>query len=73
MGTVGWVILALGLSLIGPDATTGRRDNDATARMRQLLNQSEGSGQIRRQWHPYWLVDQPSHLTPDRVHGGIGP
>ena len=20
-----------------------------------------------------WKVDQPSHLTPDRVHGGIGP
>jgi hypothetical protein len=29
----------------------------------QNLNQSDRGGS----------VDQPTHLTPDRVHGGIGP
>ncbi len=26
-----------------------------------------------REWERPWRLDQPGHLTPDRVHGGIGP
>jgi hypothetical protein len=43
--------------------------------IQQLLNESERSGQIRYcpdlEWH--WMNDQPSHLTPIRVHGGVSP
>jgi hypothetical protein len=28
---------------------------------------------MQREWERFWMLDQPSHLTPDRVHGGIGP
>ena len=47
--------------------------SEPDARMEQLLNQSEGSGQIQGEWARPWMNDQPSHLTPIRVHGGIGP
>jgi hypothetical protein len=46
--------------------------SDPSVRMEQLLNQ--GGEDIRRIESPrFWLNDQPSHLTPIRVHGGIGP
>jgi hypothetical protein len=38
-----------------------------------MLNQSEDLRQMKKEWFRFWMVDQPSHLTPDRVHGGIGP
>jgi hypothetical protein len=49
-------------NMYGPDPNT---------RMKQLLNQSEDMRQIREEWQRIWFTDQPSHLTPDRVHGGI--
>lgn len=46
---------------------------DPNERMAQLLNTSEGLRQIKDEWNRFWFTDQPSHLTPIRVHGGIGP
>lgn len=48
-------------------------DSDPVNRMQQLLNQSEDLRQIRGEWDRWWMVDQPSHMTPVRVHGGVGP
>jgi hypothetical protein len=48
-------------------------DSDPNIRMEQLLNASEGLRQIRSEWSRFWFTDQPSHLTPIRVHGGVGP
>jgi hypothetical protein len=45
---------------------------DPNVRMEHLLHQSESTGPIRR-CPETWMIDQPSHLTPIRVHGGIGP
>lgn len=47
--------------------------SDPNRRMQQLLNVSEGLRQIQDEWDRFWFTDQPSHLTPIRVHGGIGP
>jgi hypothetical protein len=47
--------------------------SDPNERMEQLLYQSEDLRQIRGEWRRFWFTDQPSHLTPVRVHGGIGP
>jgi hypothetical protein len=47
--------------------------SDPNERMRELLNESESSGQIREDWRRFWMLDQPSHLTPVRIHGGVGP
>jgi hypothetical protein len=46
---------------------------DPNERMNQLLNQSEDERQAEYEWRPIWFNDQPSHLTPNRVHGGILP
>ena len=46
---------------------------DPNERMQQMLNQSEDLRQMKKEWFRFWMVDQPSHVTPDRVHGGIGP
>ena len=40
-------------------------------RMQQLLYQSEDLRQIKNEWRRFWFNDQPSHLTPERIHGGI--
>jgi hypothetical protein len=44
---------------------------DPNKRMVELLNTSEDLRQIENEWERIWFVDQPSHLTPERVHGGI--
>jgi hypothetical protein len=46
---------------------------DPNERMEQLIFQSENLRQIKKEWARFWLVDQPSHMTYDRVHGGLGP
>lgn len=45
--------------------------SDPNRRMNELLNNSEDLRQIEYEWERIWFTDQPSHLTPERVHGGI--
>jgi hypothetical protein len=45
--------------------------SDPNRRMRQLLNTSEDLRQIENEWDRIWFTDQPSHMTPERIHGGI--
>jgi hypothetical protein len=47
--------------------------SDPEIRMQQLMNASEDLRQIEYEWRRAWFTDQPSHLTPIRVHGGVGP
>lgn len=44
---------------------------DPNVRMEQLINQSEDQRQIGEFWRRFWHNDQPSHLTPARIHGGV--
>ncbi|MBM3981517.1 MAG: hypothetical protein FJ304_14770 [Planctomycetes bacterium] len=44
---------------------------DPNVKMQQLLYQQEDLRQFKNQWRRFWFNDQPSHLTPERVHGGI--
>ena len=46
--------------------------SDPTRRIQELLNNSEDLRQIELEWERIWFTDQPSHMTYDRVHGGIG-
>ena len=41
-------------------------------RIKVLMNQSENLRQIDYEMQCFWMVDQPSHLTPERVNGGVG-
>lgn len=47
--------------------------SDKNVRMEQLLFQSEDLRQIHDEWRRFWFTDQPSHMTYQRVHGGLGP
>lgn len=40
-------------------------------RIQQLLYTSEDLRAFVDEWERFWLMDQPSHLTPIRTHGGI--
>ena len=42
-------------------------------RVMELLVDSENMRQAGDDWERAWLLDQPSHLTPYRTHGGAGP
>jgi hypothetical protein len=44
---------------------------DPNVRMEQYINQSEDYRQIGGFWRRFWFNDMPSHLTPERIHGGI--
>ena len=44
---------------------------DPAVRTRQLLYTSEDFRALLNEWERIWFLDQPSHLTPHRVHGGI--
>lgn len=46
---------------------------DPNRRVIELLNQSEDLRQIEYEWERIWFTDMPSHLTPERVNGGLSP
>jgi hypothetical protein len=46
---------------------------DPQERTKELINDSENLRQIDGIRERWWMNDQPCHLTPDRIHGGIQP
>ena len=42
-------------------------------RVEELLVDSENLRLGGDDWERFWFLDQPSHLTPFRTHGGLGP
>ena len=44
---------------------------DPTTRTREMIFVSENMRMILQEWQRFWLLEQPSHLTPFRTHGGI--
>ncbi len=42
-------------------------------RVEELLVDSENLRLGGDDWERFWLLDQPTHLTPFRTHGGLGP
>jgi hypothetical protein len=46
-------------------------NSDPDLRIKELINQSENLRQIQYEWERIWFTDMPSHLTPERVNGGI--
>lgn len=44
---------------------------DPQRRTQELINTSENLRLFLDDWERIWLLDQPSHLTPFRTHGGI--
>jgi hypothetical protein len=44
---------------------------DPVRRTQELMFTSEGLRLFLDDWERLWMLDQPSHLTPYRTHGGI--
>jgi hypothetical protein len=45
--------------------------SDPNRRMSELIKNSKDLQEIEMEWDRIWYTDQPSHMTPERVHGGI--
>lgn len=44
---------------------------DPAVRTQELIHTSEDFRNILEEWRRIWFLDQPSHLAPMRVHGGV--
>ncbi|QDU97504.1 hypothetical protein [Lignipirellula cremea] len=44
---------------------------DPVRRTRQLIFTSEDLRSFLNEWERIWFLDQPDHMTPFRVHGGV--
>jgi hypothetical protein len=44
---------------------------DPVRRTRQLIFTSEDMRAFIDEWERIWFLDQPSHTTPFRTHGGV--
>ena len=61
------------LSVPSSGCIINQYSSDPLVRMEQMMIDSENLRQIHDEWRRFWMNDQPSHLTPYRVHGGVGP
>jgi len=64
------VILALFL-LTSTGCVHAIFSSDPVRRNQQLIYQSENLRLIKDEWERFWMLDQPSHMTPYRTHGGV--
>jgi hypothetical protein len=44
---------------------------DSVERIRAIIDKMENVRQKPGEIDRFWMVDQPSTLTPDRTHGGV--
>ena len=44
---------------------------DPIRRAQELIYTSEDLRAITNEWERIWFLDQPSHMTPYRTHGGV--
>jgi hypothetical protein len=44
---------------------------DRAHRTQQLIFTSEDLRAMLDTWERFWFLDQPDHMTPQRVHGGV--
>ena len=70
-------LLLLAAAVMVSFANTGcfvnQYSSDPMVRMEQQLIDSENLRHAHDEWRRFWMNDQPSHLTPYRIHGGVSP
>jgi hypothetical protein len=68
------ILAVLAVVLIpGSGCMVNQYSSDPLIRMEENMIDSENLRQMHDEWRRFWMNDQPSHLTPYRVHGGVGP
>jgi hypothetical protein len=65
------LVAVTGFVLLNSGCFLNIYSSNPNRRIRQLLNVSEDLRQLEYEWERIWFTDQPSHMTPERVHGGI--
>ncbi len=70
-GRVLALFLLVGCSAFG--AWSIPRSADPLVRMEQMLIDGENERQMHDAIRLHWMNDQPSHLTPYRINGAVGP
>jgi hypothetical protein len=64
-------VLAVVLLTTGTGCLIPIYSGDPIRRAQQLIFTSEDLRAIADEWERIWFLDQPSHMTPFRTHGGI--
>jgi hypothetical protein len=67
----GWILLAALTVSTGTGCLIPMYSGDPIRRAQQLIYTSEDLRAITDEWERIWFLDQPSHMTPYRTHGGI--
>jgi hypothetical protein len=67
------LVVVSGLVLSQTGCLLNIYSSNPNRRVLELLNNSEDLRQIEYEWERIWFTDMPSHLTPERVHGGVMP
>lgn len=66
------IALAAGGMLLGSSGCfINEYSSNPNRRVVELLNQSEDLRQIGDEWERFWFLDHPSHMSYDRVEGGL--
>ena len=64
--------VAAGVVLLGSGGCfVNEYSSDPNRRVVELLYQSEDLRQIADEWERFWFLDHPSHLSYDRIEGGL--
>ena len=71
MRKAGWILLAGVLLSTSTGCLIPMYSGDPIRRAQQLIYTSEDLLAITDEWERIWFLDQPSHMTPWRTHGGI--
>ena len=64
-------LVAAGSLLSGSGCLIPMYSADPARRAQELIFTSEDLRAILDEWERIWFLDQPSHMTPLRTHGGI--
>jgi len=66
-----WMFLAAVALATNTGCLIPMYSGDPVRRAEQLIYTSEDLRAITDEWERIWFLDQPSHMTPYRTHGGI--
>jgi hypothetical protein len=66
-----WILLAAVALSTSTGCLIPMYSGDPVRRAEQLIYTSEDLRQITDEWERIWFLDQPSHMTAYRTHGGV--
>lgn len=65
------LLILLLVTAFAPAVGCAIYSGEPVRRTRQLIFTSENYRAMLNTWERFWFLDQPDHMTPQRVHGGV--